>query len=109
MVTKAPNIGLGQARRLCQMPQSERLTFTADGLPVVLASAQEFWWTATQLSGQVREAVVLARHAEEEAARVLILMDMVRCPKGLAALRMGTMVKWLYSHLARLIYVDAAS
>ena len=109
MANRAPNIGLSQAQRLCQMPQSERLAFIADGLPVVLASAQGFWQAASQLDGQVREAVVLARHAEEESAKVLILMDMVRCPKRLVSSRMGSMVKWFYSHLARLIYGEAVS
>lgn len=108
MTTKAPNIGLSQGHRLCQMRQAERIGFIADGLPVVLASAQGFWRAARQLDGQVREAVVLARHAEEEAAKVLILMDIVRCPKRLVSSRMGSMVKWFYSHLARLIYAEAA-
>ena len=107
MANKAPKIGLSQAQRLCQMPQAERLAFIADGLPIVFASAQGFWRAASQLDGQVREAVVLERHAEEEAAKVLILMDMVRCPRRLVASRIGSMVRWFYDHLARLIYAEA--
>ena len=107
MAIKAPKIGLSQAQRLCQMPQKERLAFIAEGLPIVLASARGFWDAALQLDGQDREAVVLARHAEEEAAKILILMDMVRCPKRLVSSRMGSMVQWFYSHLARLIYSEA--
>ena len=107
MVDKAPNIGLSQAQRLCQMQQAERLAFIADGLPIILASAQGFWRAASQLDEQVREAVVLERHAEEEAAKVLILMDMVRCPRRLVSSRMGSMVRCFYSHLARLIYAEA--
>ena len=107
MAAKAPRIGLSQAQRLCQMGQSDRLTFIAEGLPIVLASAQGFWHAARQLGEHVREAVVLARHAEEEAAKVLILMDMVRCPAPLLSSRIGTMVKWFYCHLARLIYAEA--
>lgn len=108
MTTKAPNIGLSQGHWLCQMRQSARLAFIAEGLPAVLTSAQGFWRAAGQLDGQVREAVVLARHAEEEAAKVLILMDIVRCPRRLVSARTGSMVKWFYSHLARLIYAEAA-
>lgn len=108
MADKAPNIGLSQARRLCQMQKAERVAFIADGLPIVLASAQGFWLAARQLDGRVREAVVLERHAEEEAAKVLILMDMVRCPERLVSSRMGSMVTCFYSHLARLIYAEAA-
>ena len=107
MAARAPNIGLGQARRLCQMGQRDRLAFIARGLPIVLRSARGFWEAASQLDDQVREAVVLERHAAEEAAKVLILMDMVRCPDELASSRMGRMVRWFYSHLARLIYAEA--
>lgn len=107
MPVKAPNIGLSQAQRLCQMPQSDQLSCIAEGLPIILASSKSFWQAATELNKQVREAVVLARHAEEEAAKVLILMDIVRCPKPLLASRIGDMVKWFYSHLARLIYAEA--
>ena len=109
MATKAPKIGLSQAQHLCQMPYSERLGFIAEGLPIVLRSARGFWEAANQLDGQVREAVVLERLAEEEAAKVLILMDIARCPKGLVSSRIGSMVKWFYSHLARLIYAEAVS
>ena len=108
MTTKARNIGLNQGHRLCQMRQSERLAFIAEGLPAVLASARGFWRAVRQLDGQVREAVVLSRHAEEEAAKVLILMDIVRCPRRLVSSRTGSMVKWFYSHLARLIYAEAS-
>ena len=107
MADKAPKIGLGQAQRLCQMQQPERLALIADGLPVVLASAQGFWRAASQLDGQVREAAVLERHAEEEAAKALILLDMVRCPGWLISSRMGSMVRCFYSHLARLIYAES--
>lgn len=109
MANKAPRIGLNQAQRLCQMQQPERLACIADGLPVVLASAQGFWRAARQLNEQVREAGVLAHHAEEEAAKALILMDMIRCPGQLISSRMGNMIKWFYSHLARLIYAEAMS
>ena len=109
MPAKAPNVGLSQAQRLCQMPQSERLVFIAEGLPIIFGSAQGFWQAATTLSKHVREAVVLTSHAKEEAAKVLILMDMIRCPGRLQASRIGDMCKWFYSHLARMIYAEAVS
>ena len=107
MTTRVRNVGLRQGNHLCRMHQTERLAFIADGLPVALASAQGFWRAAKLLDGQVREAVVLARHANEEAAKVLIVMAMIRCPRQLVSSRMGSMVKWFYSHLARLIYAEA--
>ena len=107
MAARAPKIGLRQAQRLCQMPQAERLEFIAEGLPIILGGAEGFWQAAGKLEENLREAVVLANQAKEEAAKVLILMDMVRCPTPLLATRIGEMVKWFYSHPARLIYAEA--
>ena len=50
---------------------------------------------------------MLQSHASEEAAKALILMDAIRCPKKLIGSQMGKLSKWWYSHLARLIYADA--
>ena len=54
-----------------------------------------------------REAGVLRVFAEEESAKALILIDAVRCPKHRAPARLGAMVGWFYSHLARLIYAES--
>ena len=109
MAAQVPDVGLRQGRRLCQMPQAKRLAFIAEGLPITLSSAQGFWQAARKVSEDVREAVVLVNQAKEEAAKVLILMDMVRCPSRLLASRIGDMVKWFYCHRARLIYAEAVS
>ena len=104
------DIGLGQGRRLCQMAQEKRLAFLAEGLPVILASAQSLWHGARKLHKDMpREAGVLEGFAQEEAAKALIFMDAVRCPCRLIGSRMGSIVTWSYDHLARLIYADAAS
>jgi hypothetical protein len=103
------NIGLGQAARLCQMKYDDRLTFLAEGLPIILESSRVFCPASQQLKEMPREADVLKNHAEEEAAKILIIMDIVRCPKKLCASKIGAMVKWFYDHLARLIYANAAS
>jgi hypothetical protein len=104
-----PDIGLRQGKLLCQMKHDERLAFFAEGLPIILDSARGFWAAAQQLSALPREADVLENHAEEEAAKILIVMDMVRCPQKLGASKMGDMVKWFYDHLARIIYANATS
>lgn len=52
---------------------------------------------------------MLKGFAEEEAAKILILMDAVRCPKELISSKMVAIVKRFYDHLTRLIYVDATS
>lgn len=75
------NIGLGQARRLCQMKQTNRLAFIAEGLPVILESARGFWSAEKLIETNPREAKVLRGFAEEEAAKILI------CWMSRAALR----------------------
>jgi hypothetical protein len=91
------------------MPQKERLAFIAEGLPIILASAQGFWNASLQLSKNPREADVLEGFAQEEAAKILILMDVVRCPPKTISGRLGKLIDWFYSHLARLIYADAVA
>lgn len=109
MSRQSLNIGLGQARHLCQMPHEQRLAFIAEGLPVILSSAQGFWRASLQLPNNPREAEVLEGFAREEAAKILILMDAVRCPPAIINCRIGTIMRWFYDHLARLIYADAVS
>ncbi len=89
------------------MPHNERLDFIAEGLPIILESALGFWIAAGHIEQRPREAKVLEGFAEEEAAKILILMDIVRCPSGLTASRIGLMVARFYSHLARLLYAEA--
>lgn len=105
-MAKVP-FGLKQGRRLCQMGVADRLAFIGEGLPVILASARGFWAAAERLSEHPREADVLTGFAEEEAAKILILMDVVRCPPALQDARLGTIMNGFYSHLARLLYAKA--
>jgi hypothetical protein len=109
MATKKLDIGLRQAKRLCNMTYEARLTFIAGGLPIILKSARGFWDASCSLKGSPREAEVLRGFANEEAAKILILMDAVRCPVKLIAARIGDIVRWFYDHLARLIYAESIS
>lgn len=107
---KGPEIGLHQAKRLCQLDARKRLEFIAEGLPVILRSAQGFWQSSQQIrQSHGREAKVLEGFANEEAAKVLILMDAVRCPPKLISSKLNRIVGWFYDHLARLIYAEAVS
>ena len=101
---RGPDIGLHQAKRLCQLPERERLPFIAEGLPVILDSAQSFWKAAQQLKDYPPEANVLEGFAGEEAAKILILMDVVRCPPKLVESKLNKLIGWFYDHMARLIY-----
>nr|KMW29645.1 hypothetical protein BV87_11380 [Sphingobium yanoikuyae] len=92
-----------------EMAQSERLDFIAEGLTIILTSARGFWNAAEKLTDNPREASVLEGFAEEESAKALILLDLVRCPPSKVDGRIGRIVKNFYSHLARLIYAKAQS
>ena len=110
MKRRGLNIGLHQARRICQMAPDNRLAFLADGLPIILTSAQSMWRASRKLHKEMpREGGVLKGFAEEEAAKVLIFMDAVRCPSHLAASRLAKIIRCSYDHLARLIYAEATS
>ena len=110
MPRKGLNIGLRQAKRLCQIGHADRLDFLADGLPTILSSARSLWRSSRRLEKKSpREAALLRILAEEEAAKALVLMDAVRCPGPLVASRIRKIVGWFYDHLARLIYAEAAS
>ena len=107
--TKVP-YGGRRARSLCNLPHSSRLDLIAEGLPVILTSARGFWRAAEQLTDHPREATVLEGLAEEEAAKALILVDLVRCPPKRVNERVGRIVSELfYNHLARMIYSTAQS
>lgn len=101
--------GNRRAMGLCNLPHEARLDLVAEGLPIIFDSAEGFRSSARLLEtdGRSREAAVLNGFAIEEAAKILILMDLVRCPKRRVGKRCGPMIRTLYSHLARLIYADA--
>jgi hypothetical protein len=101
------SIGLKQGKRIWELSPAKRLAFLAEGLPMILDSAQGCWEASQTLIGAPREAEILAGFAEEEAAKILILMDVVRCPPALLRNRLPVMMNWFYSHLARLLYAEA--
>ena len=84
--TKGPEIGLRQAKRLSELGPQERLDFISQGLPLILKSARKFREAAEAIrNSHGREAAVLEGFALEEAAKILILMDAVRCPQKLVS------------------------
>jgi len=91
------------------MRHEDRLAFIAEGLPILLASAQGFQDAAARLHDRPREEDVMVSFADEEAAKILILMDIVRCPSSQVDQHIGKLMRWFYDHLARLIYAKAAS
>ena len=104
---KASEIGLRQAGQICMMDESRRLEFIAEGLPIIFSSAKSLIKASQTLTNFSREVEILEGHAQEECAKILILVDIVRCPPKVIASRIGPMIKWFYDHLARLIYAEA--
>jgi hypothetical protein len=100
-------VGLRQASAMAQMSYTKRLSFIAEGLPIILNSAHGFIQAGKSLPDESREREVLYKFAEEEAAKALILIDVARCPQSLVSSKIGTMTKWFYDHLARLLYANA--
>jgi hypothetical protein len=62
------------------MEAVQRLEFIAKGLPLLFGSAKSLAMASQALKQFPREAEILARHCEEECAKILILLDIVRCP-----------------------------
>lgn len=106
---KSTEIGMRRGRILSSLSQSRQLDIIAEGMPILFKSAGELLDASCSLGEQHRAARVLQGHAMEEIAKILILMDIVRCPPNLRPSRIGAMMGWFYDHLARLIYVDAQS
>jgi hypothetical protein len=86
-----------------------RLELIAEGLPILLNSAEELDHAANQLPKiSERARAILVGLAEEEAAKILVLLDVIRCPKSKQKYISRTL-RHFYDHLARLLYVEACS
>lgn len=105
---KKLQIGQRQASRICQMSATDRLAFIAEGLPIIHASAKGFWSGSVELRGKPREAEGLEGSAKEEAAKILILLDVVRRPEKRVAGKLSMLIGRFYGHLERLIYAQLA-
>lgn len=101
------NVGMKQARVLASLSRERQFELIAEGLPLLLGSASDLLRASADLDRHPRAVEILRGHASEECSKILILMDIVRCPPGRAAARIGPMIGWFYNHLARLIYVEA--
>lgn len=79
----------------------------ADGIRLILENAESYDETAHRLAllKEFRASGMAGRLAEEESAKVLILLDAVRCPRNV----ISQTLKCFYSHLAKGIYASACS
>src|SRR5688572_19964072 len=104
-LSKAGDIGMKQLRSLANLPISKRLDLIAVGLPILLRSAEGLYAARATVGAGSRSGEILLGHAKEEAAKILILLDYVRCPPGLSKRAQGQLNAF-YDHGARLIYAQ---
>jgi hypothetical protein len=91
---------------LTNLPRQDMFSEIAAGLPLILESAVELASAADALQADhARSKEILTLHAEEEAAKALMLLDLVRCPERLSIDRQR-LGKQLTLHLSRLIYAE---
>lgn len=104
---KSEDIGMKRGRVIAQLTPAQQLDIIAEGLPILLKSADELMTAAEALDNHSRAAAILIGQATEELSKILILMDIVRCPPKLRGGLVGQMFKWFYAHLPRLLYAEA--
>ena len=80
----------------------------SEGIGHIIENADRLDSSALLLSskGEHRTSSIISGFAEEEAAKVLILMDAVRCPRFCQKLRVVTL-KRFNDHLSKRIYAEA--
>ncbi len=101
----------GQASAVVDLATlSDRELFGAvsEGIGHIIENADSLNCSALLLSskGEHRTSSIIKGFAEEEAAKVLVLMDVVRCPRSCQKRRVVTL-KRFYEHLSKRIYAEA--
>jgi AbiV family abortive infection protein len=93
-------------RDLSQLSPKAFVETLAAGLPLIWNNASSLSEEAAQLErlGRHRSAGILNSFAEEEAAKVLLLFDVLRCPNSLSN-RRGQLIGQLDNHIGKGIYV----
>jgi len=104
--SKSIDIGMRQLRALANMPPEQRWAVIAEGLPILLTSAENLYAASRTNDENARVRDILQGHAAEEAAKILILLDYVRCPLGMSD-QAQRMLRVFYDHGTRLIYAAA--
>ena len=91
-------------RNLEQLPDTDLFETLSEGMSLIVDNATDFEETARRLyqNGEFRASEVMRGFAKEEAAKVLILIDYVRCPNESG--QRTQVLKRFYSHVAKRIY-----
>lgn len=90
-----------------QLPRAQFLQTMSEGLPSIAQNALDLWREASEFAnhGHRRAVGILQALAEEEAAKVLLLFDALRCPDRRRADR-DRLVRQFATHLAKGIYAN---
>ena len=92
-----------------KFPDDRLFQVLSEGIPLVSANAAGYDAAARQLhqQGKHHASDVLRGYAAEEAAKALILMDLVRCPHGVP--EREEQAKRFCGHLAKRIYAEMST
>lgn len=98
------------AKKICDLAQKsdeDFLQLVAEGMQLIISNARRLAAGRTPLAdaGQYHPARVLAAVADEEAAKYMILLDAVRCPRK--SEMFGKHLRRFNDHLAKAMYVRA--
>lgn len=90
-----------------QLSDSDLFETLSEGMPLIVENATSLEETARRLyrDGEFRASDVMLGFAEEEAAKVLILIDHVRCPRKSG--RRAQVLNRFYGHVAKRIHALA--
>ena len=93
---------------LAGLPEAQFLEQVSQGIALIVRSLESLERAGEELHklGHVQGSEVLRRLAEEEAAKALILLDAVRCPRRERSRRKITLARF-GDHLAKGIYAKA--
>src|SRR5262249_5386465 len=93
--------------RAASLADPELFKLTKEGIPHIVRNAtylSEYALKVAEIGGR-RASAILEDFASEEAAKVLILFDLVRCPRS-SPEWCRRQIKHFYSHLSRRIYAE---
>ena len=95
-------------RDLLQLSDDRLFEEVATGIRHILENAESLEATAVRLTtiGEHRGAAIIRALATEEAAKVHILFDLIRCPRNNHENKSGTVAAF-ENHLAKTIYADS--
>ena len=96
-------------QNLAQLTELELFKQLAEGMKLCYKNAKSILAEAECLAGQRRSrgAKILRQAANEEASKVLVLLDAVRCPQSKPEL-FSRQLKYFNDHLAKGIYVEVS-